>query len=144
MKNIGLIFSIIITLASCSKSEQDNPTDNSINGTWQLIERTANNTDGSPNAWEQVENGYKITFNEDFTYESEINPTNCNEVVESIYLLENESELNIIEITITCINPEISFQSTDSYTFDKNGHLILKPIEPVCPEGCAFKFRKIG
>ncbi|GGW93564.1 hypothetical protein [Salegentibacter mishustinae] len=143
MRNIVLIFSILITLVSCSKNEKDNPTDNSINGTWQLIGRTANNVDGSPNDWEQVENGYKITFNEDFTYESEISPANCNEIDSSIYLIENESELNIIETTITCINPEVFFQSTHSYSFDKNGHLNLKPIEPGCPEGCTFKFRKI-
>lgn len=143
MKILILIFSVIV-LVSCSKSEENNPPENSIYGTWQLIERTANNVDGSPNGWEQVENGYKITFNEDFSYEAEINPANCNEVDRSIYLLENEPELNIIKTTITCINPEASFQSTHSYTFERAGHLILKPIEPACAEGCAFKFRKIN
>ncbi|MDX1700426.1 MAG: hypothetical protein R3250_07400, partial [Melioribacteraceae bacterium] len=74
---------------------------------------------------------------------SEISPTNCNEIDSSIFLLENESNLNIVETTITCINPDAFFQSTNSYTFDKNGDLILKPIDPPCPEGCAFKFTQI-
>lgn len=130
-------------VSGCDKSEENNDTENSIYGTWQLTKRTANDFDGSPNDWEQVENGYTIIFNEDYSYESEINPSDCNEIGSSVYLVQNEGEVNILEISITCINPDMVFESTFSYAFEDATNLILTPIEPACPEGCAFKYKKI-
>lgn len=143
MKKLILIFSLTITLSSCSQSEENNEIENSIYGTWQLTERTANNVDGTPNDWESISNGYKITFNKDFSYESEIEPSNCNEVSSSVYNLRNESGSNILEITISCVDPNITFESKDSYTIEDATFLIISPIEPACPEGCAFKYKKI-
>ena len=68
--------------------------------------------------------------NEDFSYESEISPTNCNEIDSSIFLLENESNLNIVETTITCINPDAFFQSTNSYTFDNYSSINAEALVP--------------
>lgn len=143
MKNLILIFSLVVTVYSCSQNKENSHSENSIYGTWQLIERTANNYDGTINNWEQIENGYKITFNEDFSYESEISPSECNEISNSSFVIVNESSINTIEITINCNNPDISFESKDYYTFEDSSHLILNPIEPACPEGCSFKYKKI-
>jgi len=141
MKNFILILSLVIIVGGCSNSEENSDTLYSINGTWQLTKSTANNVDGTPNDWEQVENGYKITFNQDFSYESEINPTDCNEIGSSLYIVDSEE--NLLETSITCSNPDIVFESTFSYSFENATILILSPIEPACPEGCAFMYRKI-
>lgn len=135
--------SLVFTLGSCSQSEENNEIENSIYGTWQLIERKAGNVDGTPNDWESISNGYKITFNENSSYESEIEPSNCNEVSSSVYNLRNESEINILEITILCVDPNTTFESKDSYIIEDATFLILTPIEPECFEGCAFKYKKI-
>ena len=143
MKNLILVFSLIIVTNSCSQSDENKQIENSIYGTWQLSDRTANNVDGTPNDWEQVENGYKITFNEDFSYNSEIYPNDCNEISSSTYITQSEEEINILEIIIICNNQSETFKSKYSYTFENSTHLILNPIEPVCPEGCVFKYKKI-
>ena len=143
MKNLILIFNLIIVASSCSQSDENKQIENSIYGTWQLSERTANNVDGTPNDWEQIENGYKITFDENFSYKSEIKPTDCNEIISSTYITQSEEEINILEVTITCNNQSKTFKSKYSYTFENSTHLILNPIEPVCPEGCVFKYKKI-
>lgn len=134
----------MFTINSCSQQNEDNTdVESNIYGTWQLIEQTTNNIDGSPNDWEQVRNGYKITFNRDFSYESEIYPSNCNEVSSSVYNLINEPDGNLLEITISCVNPNTTFESKDFYSIEGSTFLIRSPIEPPCPEGCAFKFKKI-
>jgi len=51
--------------------------------------------------------------------------------------------MNILEITIECTNPDTVFESQDSYSFENSNYLILRPIEPECPEGCAFKYKKL-
>ncbi|WP_445730886.1 hypothetical protein [Mariniflexile sp.] len=143
MKNLVLILILMIAISSCSQSDENKPIKNSIVGSWQLIERTANNANGTPNEWEQIEDGYIITFNQDSTYESEISPSECNEIDNSSYFVQNQSEENILEINITCINPNMVFESKYSYSFESANHLVMIPIEPACDEGCSFKYRKV-
>lgn len=143
MKKLVFMYILLIAVSSCSQSDENKPIENSIYGTWQLSERTANNVDGTPSDWEQIENGYKITFNNDFSYISEIYPTDCNEISNSTYIIQSEEEINILEITIVCNNQSKTYTSKYSYTFENSNLLILNPIEPDCDEGCLFKYRKI-
>lgn len=133
----------MIAVSSCSQSNEKEQVKVSIIGTWQLVEEKYGNFDGGSGDWEQVENGRLITFNADLSYEPEITPSNCGEVNSSTYFLKNNSEMNVLEITIECTNPDSVFESQDSYSFENSTHLILRPIEPTCPEGCAFKYKKL-
>ncbi|MFD1614136.1 hypothetical protein [Gelatiniphilus marinus] len=144
MKNLVLMLSLTLAIGSCSQNEENIQTDASVYGTWQLIKSTANNVDGSPSGWQQVENGYKIIFNKDFSYESEIHPSDCNGISSSTYAVQNEPGNSTIETTIVCDNPNKTFKSKHSYSFEDATYLILTPIEPSCPEGCAFMFKKVN
>lgn len=143
MKKLILISVLLIAVNSCSQSSEKEQAEGSIAGTWQLVEERYGNFDGSSGNWEQIENGRLITFNADLSYEPEITPSNCGEVNSSSYFLQNNSEMNILEITIECTNPDTVFESQDSYSFENSNYLILRPIEPECPEGCAFKYKKL-
>lgn len=143
MKKLLLISVLLIAVISCSQSSEKEQVDGSIIGTWQLVEERYGNFDGSSGNWEQVENGRLITFNTDLSYEPEITPSNCGEVSSSTYFLNNSSEINVLEITIECTNPDTVFESQDYYSFENSIYLILRPIEPACPEGCAFKYKKM-
>lgn len=141
MKTMILILSILLLTTGCSEDETVQQ-ENSILGTWQLIETKFNDANGA-GRWEPFEIGRIIIFNQDLSYESEIYPTDCGGINSSTYRIQNESEINVVEITITCVNPNMVFESTDSFSFDENSNLILIPIEPECPEGCAFKYEKV-
>ncbi|MFH6772107.1 hypothetical protein [Gaetbulibacter aestuarii] len=62
MNNIlkfGIVSFIVFTLFSCNK-EDDLKQEQSIIGTWQLVEIYS--SDGGPGTWNPIENGYKYTF----------------------------------------------------------------------------------
>lgn len=124
----------MIAVSSCSQSEEKPDLEGSIVGTRQLVETRYNDVDETLGNWEQVENGREITFNEDMSYDSEINLSDCGDINASTYLTQNSSEMNILDIIITCDNPDMVFKSKDSYAYGDTNHLILKPIEPACPE----------
>ena len=166
MKNMILILLMLFFAIGCSEEEPKQQLKiPSIYGTWQLVEAwyfdiaNPNNTN-----WGKVSNGYKITFNKDLSYEPEIKPYDCNEISSSVFVVQNDSEINtesekdilnfigvavhdnseinILETTITCTSSDITFKSKSIYVFQDATHLILIPIEPTCPEGCARKFKK--
>lgn len=148
MKNIVLIFSLVITVSSCSQSEEinDNDMENSIYGTWQLTKRTANNPNGTPNDWENLSNGFILKFENDLKFESNestICQNSLNEGVFSLSTAENSTK-DVVEITINNCdsNPNGSFIRAFYYSFNDND-LILIPKDPACDEGCAFKYEKI-
>ena len=139
-----LILSFFFLITGCEKEKETDPQENSIYGTWQLIKRTSNNSDGSPNDWVSVSNGYSITFEEDLSYKSEINPLDCNEIYSSTFEIRKESENKVLEIEITCTNPNLVFRSKSNYSFIDSNNLILIPTEPACDEGCKSLYSKIN
>ncbi|MDG1685250.1 MAG: hypothetical protein P8H63_04365 [Flavobacteriaceae bacterium] len=144
MKTMFLLFTFFFFASSCGEEKQTEPQESSIYGTWQLIKQTANNADGSPNGWQDIKDGRTITFNENLTYKSEITPHDCNEITTSTFEIRKESEIKALEIIIMCINPNMTFKSQYSYSFQDSTKLILVPIEPACVEGCAFLYKKIN
>ena len=167
MKNMILIFSMLITLSSCSddstdcnatnaccsddstdKQESSDKRENPLIGAWQLIRRTANNIDGSPNNWENIDNGHNIFFREHLNYESNEFTACENNINQGIFKLNQVSNDNIIknvvEIVINnCQNKSSGiFVRLFYYSFNKND-LVLVPKEPACPEGCAFLYKKM-
>ena len=127
MKNMILILSFFFLITGCEKEKETDPQENSIYGTWQLVKRTSNNSDGSPNDWVSVSDGYSITFEEDLSYKSEINPLDCNEIYSSTFEIRKESENKVLEIVITCTKPNLVFRSKSNYSFFDSNNLILIP-----------------
>ena len=166
MKTMILILSMLFLVTGCNEEKVNEQQENSIYGTWQLVEAwyfdiaNPNNTN-----WGRVSNGYKLTFNKDLSYKPEIKPYDCNEISSSVFVVQNDSEINTdskkyilnligvavqdnleintLETTIICNDSTIIFKTKDIYLFKDVTHLILIPIEPSCPEACAFLFNKI-
>ncbi len=133
MKNLILLFSIILSFVSCSQNDENKTQDNSIIGTWKLTERIGTGSDGLA-TW------ISVNESETYTYLFEKDGT----VTNSLYNCSGNYELNqsrtIINIIYNCNNS----QTLNSFnlTFEKN-NLILSPNPNPCEEGCAGKFMKI-
>jgi hypothetical protein len=125
MKNMFLLLSILFFITGCSeeKTEQQN---NSIYGTWQLIERFDG---GSPTPNQIVENGEIIVFSSDNSYSN--NTYQC----DGNYNINN----SIIEISVLCITTDLI-----KYSFSiENNELKLTSFPSTCDEGCYDKYKRI-
>ncbi|MGB5981177.1 MAG: hypothetical protein WBG46_03435 [Nonlabens sp.] len=67
-KLLWIILPLILILGSCDNddSQTNEIEQNSIVGTWQLVERYADPGDGN-GTWEPIENGKVVTINADGT-----------------------------------------------------------------------------
>lgn len=125
MKNMFLILSIFFFITGCSE-EEIKQEENSINGTWQLIERFDG---GSPTPNQSVENGEIITFSSDNLYSN--NSYQC----DGNYSINN----SIIEISVSCITTDLI-----KYSFNiENNELKLTSFPSTCDEGCYDKYKRI-
>ena len=132
-----LILSIFFMTTGCSeeKNEQQN---NSIYGTWKLIELYQSDGGSNPQ-WTTVDVAYTYTFNNDGTFSS----TRFTECTSGTYDKSNNS----ITLDYGCdgFNTGIELPPgtfVESYIFE-NANLILTPSYLNCFEGCAYKFEKI-
>lgn len=130
MKVLQILILVATTsLSSCTKNnEYDRPTDDSIIGQWQLIERFDG---GSPEPIQNIENGEIINFKSDFSY------TNSNYPCDGSYLINSS---DIIEVIIPCISSE---NLLFTYRFD-NESLLLNSYPSTCDEGCYDKYKRLN
>ena len=125
MKNMYLILSVLFLFTGCSE-EETKQQENSIYGTWQLVERFDG---GSPNPIQIIENGEILVFGQDNSYFN--NSYQCN----GTYNINN----SIIEILAQCVSQDlIKF----SYSLENN-ELKLTNSPSTCDEGCYDKYSKI-
>ena len=144
MKTMYLILTMFLFITGCNE-EKTEQQENPIYGSWKLAKRTANNANGSPNDWQNVNNGFILKFEESLRFESNestICQNNLNEGVFLISTIENEAK-DIIEVSINNCDgsPNGSFIRLFYYSFNEND-LILIPKDPACDEGCAFLYIK--
>lgn len=137
MKSIILILSILFSLTGCSEKET-NQQENSIYGTWQLIEIYQSDGGSSPQ-WTTVDESYIYTFNNDGTFSS----TRFTECTSGTYEISNNS----ITLNYSCVGFDTGMENPpgtfiESYIF-KNANLILTPFYLNCIEGCDYKFEKV-
>ena len=123
----------MLPFVNCSNSSNEN----SIIGTWQLIE-TYGSDGGSNPEWTTVENGYIYTFyiNGNFT------SNRFSECLEGNYTI-SENNL-ILDYGCTDFNTGIETPAgtfIEDYTFEGE-YLILTPTYLTCIEGCSYKFKK--
>ncbi|MBI6117261.1 hypothetical protein [Salegentibacter maritimus] len=138
MKNIILLISLATTIISCSQNDEDDPIEETIYGTWKLIE-TYNGSGANNSQWKTIDDGYIYTFKKDNTFSS----NRFNECSEGTFEI-NDSNLilkfNCIEFN-TGIEPSPGV-FIENYAFGEN-YLFLTPTYLNCDEGCSNKFEKI-
>jgi hypothetical protein len=137
MKTLTLILSIFTLFIGCAKVEEIQ-TENSIYGTWRLVE-TYNSSGAGDGKWLKVTNSYTYTFNTDGSFKSSRFPE-C---------LSGDYDLTSTQITLKygCVNFDSGITSppttfVENFSFE-GSFLFLKPSYLNCDEGCSFKFQKI-
>lgn len=138
MKTLILLFSLMIAVSSCNQSDENPQVENSIYGTWKLIE-TYNGTGGGTPQWSSVSDGYIYTFKNDNTFTS----NRFNECSSGTYEL---TPSNLI-LTFDCEGFNTGIESPSGTFFENyafgEGYLFLTPTYLNCDEGCSNKFNKI-
>lgn len=139
MKNLILLFSLILSFSSCSQNEEEKINDNSIVGTWELIESFVNTSMENNGEWKPIENGYIYTFNLDGTFYSNKFP----ECTQGTYNLTDV----LLTLEFNCNDFSSGFFETPKGTFVesyriRNNELFLSPRYIFC-EGCSWKFKKV-
>lgn len=126
MKNMILILSMFFLFSGCDQEKQTEPQENSIYGTWQLIERIDG---GSPIPNQNVENGEIIIFSIDNIY------------LKNLYQCDDNYSINnsIIEISVSCITIDLIKYSLNV----ENNELKLTPFPSTCDEGRYDKYKRI-
>jgi hypothetical protein len=136
MKKMINIAILLFFLIGCKEEvlEQD---ENSIYGTWKLIEVFSGPPSGD--GWNQIENGY--------TYEilssGEFNSSKYDECSTGTFSVSDQT----IFFNYDCenFNPcgANSTSCQESFSFEGK-FLVLKPDYLQCDEGCGYKFKKIA
>ena len=134
MKKLIFILTTLISLSSCHIDDNDN----SIIGTWYLIEIYS--SDGGSNAqWTSATNSYIYQFMENGSFIS----NRFSECTTGTYTIENDKlilNFGCEGFTTGIESPQGTF--IEQMRFE-NGYLILKPTYLNCIEGCGWKFNKL-
>ncbi|HTO34787.1 MAG: hypothetical protein RBR78_01180 [Flavobacteriaceae bacterium] len=132
MKKLFL-FTVLLSFAfianGCSDDDKSKKIDNSIVGTWKLIEEYGSS--GGAGQWYPVENGYTYSFEENNILVS--NRFSCNGTY-------NETT-DSLTINFDCSDSQ--FYLTYDVSFENN-YLVLTPNPLYCDEGCAEKYQRIN
>ncbi len=127
MKNMNLLLSIVLFIASCGEEEPQAQLDtNSLYGTWQLIERFDG---GSPIPNQTVQNGEVISFSSNNSYSNDSFECSGTYSFNSL----------IIELSVPCITTGL----LKYYVNIENNILKLTDYPSTCDEGCYDKYKRI-
>ena len=140
MKNLIILFSLILSFTSCIQNEEERINDNSIVGTWKLVENFVDTSLENNGEWKSVENGYIYTFMLDGTFYSNKFP----ETTQGTYNLTDV----LLTLEFNCNDFSSGFFETPNGTLVEsyriiNNELFLSPRYVIC-EGCLWKFKKVA
>lgn len=134
MKTFYLILTVLISMQlSCTTTEDNENSVNSLIGKWKLVEVFDIYGGSSDSPWIQVEDGYFYIFKENGTIETD--KFDC--IGNFIYNTNDEYQLNL---TFNCSNH--NFSSFYKVIFENN-FITLEEKDSSCDEGCAEKFQRI-
>lgn len=136
---IGILSLLTIAIIGCSSDDEKIEAEQSIIGTWKLIEVYLDPGDGSGN-WSSVENGY--TYN--FLANGQFTSTRFSECSTGNYVIDSNQltlDFDCDGFTTGIEEPEGTF--IENYTFESNT-IILVPNYILCIEGCGWKFEKVN
>jgi len=135
-----LIITVLFFFTGCSE-EETKQQENSIYGTWKLIEVYSNIGNGE-NSWNEVDVGYTYTMNIDNSFLS----TKYNECNSGKFEIDNAK--NTISFIFDCLSFYPCVNQSNScieYFSFQEEKLILSASYQDCDEGCPqFKFEKIS
>ena len=140
MKTKILIITFLFFIEGCSQKKDVQIGDNSIIGTWKLVEFLYSVGTPQGSWWGTVEDSYSYTYT--FKVDGTFTSTRFLECTYGTYSLSNLTlklnfGCNSFERTII---EEVKFNVTG---ITGTGLLYLYPIDPACDEGCAAKFKRI-
>jgi hypothetical protein len=136
MKKLIIILSLLVFACSSDNNDSEDqnsmPQEDTLIGTWELIE--AYGSDGSGESqWSEVQEQFRYTYT--FKNDNVVNRSSF----ECDGSFENDP-FDYLEIMFDC--PEIQFFEAYYLSFE-NHDMVLTP-DPNCPEACALKFKKTG
>ena len=141
MKTMFLLFTFFFFASSCGEEKQPEPQENSIYGTWQLVEQWLGNVGDTSVNWSEISDGKIIIFyRNNLFYSSTAKICSTDPLTSGRYKVVTNDRYNFVEISLSCNEGE--FNQKEVFSFENN-YLILSPID-VCDEGCSFKFKKIS
>ncbi len=137
-KNI-LFFILVFSLISCSIDNEEGEVDNSLIGTWQLVQAFEYSEAGLGN-WNEVEDGYIYTFSQNGDFYS----TRFEECTSGTF--STDSTLLIMEFSCNGLatgieDPDGLF--VEDYIF-VDRELFMNPADKTSIEGFVTKFKKIS
>lgn len=128
MKILSLFFVISLVVYACSGDDNNRTQNQSIIGTWKLIEILVGDGSGYPQ-WREVEDSYQYTFKGNGVLLSD--RFSC----EGTYIKSSDK----LFLGFEC--EDRTFAGNQEYSIEDN-ELILTPTEYACDEGCSSKFIK--
>ena len=136
-----LILSIFLFITGCNE-EETKQQENSIYGTWQLVEQWLGNVGDSSVNWTSVDNGYTMSLMRNNSFSSTEFTVCQNSENNGNFTLNQNTSTNLIEISFNCNSTNNQLIRTYSYSLEDE-NLILSPYSNPCDEGCSYKFKKI-
>ncbi|WP_159439336.1 lipocalin-like domain-containing protein [Tenacibaculum agarivorans] len=136
---LGVLSLLAILLIGCSSDSKNVEIENSIIGTWKLIEIYNDSGDGT-GSWKPVENGY--TYN--FSIDGQFTSTRFSECSSGNYTIDANQltlDFDCNGFTTGIEKPEGIF--IENYAFESNT-VVFIPIYLNCVEGCGWKFEKLN
>lgn len=128
---------IVLSLFGCN-NEDEVKREQSIIGTWQLVE--IYQSEGGPGSWSTVENGYKYTFLNNGNFSSD----RFDECANGTYSIES----NELILNYDCDGFTTGIETPEGVFIEKinfeSGYLSIIPTYVTCVEGCDYKFKKIN
>lgn len=136
-KYFGVLLALLFI--ACNNNDFAENPEQSIIGTWQLIETLSDIGDGSGD-WKSVMDGYTYTFDSNGGFTSN-RFAECNRGAYFINTTDQHLTLDYscIHFTQGIEQPPGTF--VEQFTFETND-LILNPTYVFCVESCGWKFRK--
>ncbi len=137
MKKLIFILTTLISLSSCDRNDPIIQ-ENSIYGTWKLIEIYGSDGGSNPK-WTSATIVYTYTFNENGSFTS----NRFSECTSGTYSLENDKLI----LNFGCEGFTTGIESPKGTFIEQmyfeNDNLILYPTYLDCDEGCGWKFDKL-
>jgi len=127
--NYSPFFLLALLVAFCTE-EESHDENLTIVGRWKLVEQEIGI--GSPGKWESVDNGHVFEFKADKSF----NVSSHRDCETGTYELTGDT----LHLSYNCKGHE----SEAAYRLETdNPFIILSPVQPICIEGCRYKYEKV-
>ncbi len=137
----NIIFSIILVFPfiSCSIENEEEKVENSLIGTWQLVQ-TFEYTQAGPGNWNDVEDGYTYKFSQNGEFYS----TRFEECTSGVFSIDS----NLLTMEYGCNEFATGIEDPEGVVVEDfifvDGELFMNPAYQTSIEGFITKFKKVS